>query len=159
MKRILLFSVMVFGYISTAVSQCPPPEAFIKIAKEFKNGYSISSQSKTGNLKAQKSCELVVLAQAGMDYRFTVAAQNAEFSVNYEIYEMVTQKYTDNGETRYKKVKNVLFTSTNPEEFLEFTTETSRKLYISITLNGGKKDATDCVGVLIEQKPSAKIGF
>ncbi len=158
MKKIVIILTLLFSGILAVNAQCPEAQSFIKYKKD-KSGYVVSSQSKSGNLESGEVYETVFIAQPGMDYRVTIQAVSAEVSCNYEIYEMVVVKTMEDGKARYQKEKQVLFSSTDPEKLIEFSSEGMRKLYISVSTSGSDPKSIDCVGVLIEQKRSLKIGF
>ena len=158
MKRFLVIILVLSAGISTVQAQCPEAQSFIKIPKD-KTGYGLSSQTKTGNLKSGESYETSFIAQSGIDYRISIKAQNESVAVSYEIYELVVVKKVNNGKTSYQKEKQVLFSSNDPEKEIEFSSEGTHKLFVSLTVAGGENKTVECIGVLIEQKRSAKIGF
>jgi len=159
MKKYIYNSVKLFLalFSSTTIilAQSPCGQAE-KIVKSYgKDKYTVSSQSKTGALKAGEYYELAFIAQEGYDYKITSGTEGKDGSASYEIYEMVTQKV---GEAEFKKVKKIITTSDGSEP-IEFQTDKSRKLIIKVTLNSSGSSKPECVAILIEDRKSTKLGF
>jgi hypothetical protein len=147
--------ILVLISSSTIVfAQCPLPE---KIVRSYgKDKYVVSTQSKTGALKAGEYYELAFIAQEGYDYKISSGTESKDGSTaSYEIYEMVTQKV---GEAEFKKVKKVI-TASDGTEAIEFQTDKARKLVIKVTLQSTTNPKPECVAILIEDRKSTKLGF
>jgi hypothetical protein len=138
-------------------TQCNTQE-LIKNASKVKSDYGVNSQSKTGMLLSKKDYEMSFIAQKNMDYRISCGTVSTDDGkVFFEIYEMVTQK---DAQGNYKKVKNILFESKDFENnTIEFTTDQLRKLLIKVHYDNGKSKIPECIGVLIEDKKTIKIGL
>lgn len=145
---------LLFGFVFT-FAQCPPVESFLK---KKKDDYSLNSQSRVGAIDADKSYEMSFIAHPGLDYRLTtVLGEGSAGTLNYEIYELVTEKKMEDGKEVFKKVKKVLATSGS--EPLEFVSDKARKIFVNVSISGGDKKKHACVGVVIETKRSVKTGF
>lgn len=161
MKSTILLILLVF--ISVGYAQCPPAEYILRseLNKKSEDFYEVNSQSSSGAILGDETFEMVFVAQSGMDYRVTTKAlkENAG-TLSYEVYEMIVEKRQINGKETFKKIKHVLATSAEFQgQPLEFATEKTRKIFLSVTLVGGEKKKPHCVGVLIENKTSIKIGL
>lgn len=147
---------LLFGFVFT-FAQCPPVESFLKKKKE-KDEYNLNSQSRVGVVDSDKSYEMSFIAHPGLDYRLTtVLGEGSAGTLNYEIYELVTEKKTEDGKEVFKKVKKVLATSGS--EPLEFNSDKARKIFVNVSISGGDKKKHACVGVVIETKRTVKTGF
>jgi hypothetical protein len=157
MKTIVLTCLLAFG--TSTFAQCPTAESFVK-DKKTKDAYGVNSQSRSGSVKPGETYEMSFIAQAGMDYRLTSkSAVPLSGSLSYEVYEMVVEKKAVNGKDSYKRTKHVLATSTDGSQPLEFTTDKTRKIFVSVTLAGGDPKKTYCIGILVEDKKTTKLGF
>lgn len=157
------FLITIGLFCSALVSaQCPQADVIAKNRPKTKekNPYEISSQSRSASLVPEGTYEMSFIAQNGMDYRITTKAlKEGGGTISYEVYELVVEKQTTDGKIEYKRVKHVLASSDNATESLEFNTDKVRKIFVSISLSGGDKKKPVCVGVLVEDKRSTKIGF
>lgn len=163
MKRLttqLMTLIAAFSFQSASFSQCAAPADIVKAPKD-KMQYAVTSQSRSGALVPGENYEMSFIAQDGMDYRISAAAKNKDAgSVSFEVYEMVVQKTEKDGQPVYKKVKKVIATSADGEnEPVEFTTDKARKIVVKVNLMGGDPKSNQCVGVLIEDKKTTKIGL
>lgn len=159
MKSLILTCLFV---AATAVyAQCPAPASFVKNKSTKGEGYSVNSQSRSGAIKSGETYEMSFIAQVGMDYRLSSkAADAAGGTLSYEIYELVVEKKEVNGKETFKRTKHVLASSgTAGAEPIEFATDKTRKVFIAVTLTGGDAKKTQCVGVLVEDRKSTKLGF
>lgn len=159
MKSLLLTGLIIAATFTNA--QCPAPGNFIKVPGK-KGVYSVNSQSRAGSIKAGDTYEMAIIAQSGFDYRLStqIMEEAPTGALAYEIYELVVEKVTEGTKTEYKKVKKVLATSgAEGAKPLEFSTDKSRKIFISVTMNGGDPKKPQCVGVLVEDKKAVKLGF
>lgn len=147
--------------VTASYAQCPAPETFVKGKSKKGDTYEVSSQSRTGSVKSGETYEMSFIAQQGMDYRLSSKAYNpAAGTISYEVYEMVVEKKVVDGKETFKRVKHVLATSADAGGApLEFTTDKTRKVFVAVTLSGGDAKKAECVGVLVEDKRSTKLGF
>ncbi len=144
-------------------AQCPTAEIIAKDkakAKE-KDGYAVSSQSRSASITSDETYEMSFIAQPGFDYRLTTKAQfGSSGTISYEVYEMVVEKKTEGGKEAYKRVRKTLASSDQTGgQPLEFTTNETRKVFVSVKMSGGDKKKPVCIGVLVETKRSTKLGF
>lgn len=162
MKQIITLSFALTVGLFNA--QCPTAEVihkdFIKNSTKETNRYYVSTQSRSGSIVSDETYEMSFIAQPGFDYRLTTKAQGSTASVNYEVYELSVEKKVVNGKESYKREKKVLASSDNAGgKSLEFSTDKSRKIFVAVTLTGGDKKKPTCVGVLIEDRKSTKLGL
>lgn len=156
-----LFLTCLFAAGTAVYAQCPAPASFVKNKSAKGEGYSVNSQSRSGAIKSGETYEMAFIAQVGMDYRLSSKAANAGAgTLSYEIYELVVEKKEVNGKETFKRTKHVLANSeaTNAEP-IEFVTDKTRKVFIAVTITGGDAKKTQCVGVLVEDRKSTKLGF
>lgn len=158
-----IFALLVFSVLTSVYAQCPDIETIhkdhLKTAGKESPKYYVSSQSRTGYLATDKTYEMSFVAQPGNDYRLTTKlAPGGTGTINCEIYELAVEKKTTNGTDSYKREKKVLANSAS-NEALEFSTDKVRKIFVSVTLTGGDKKKPACVGVLVEDKKSTKLGL
>jgi hypothetical protein len=163
MKRfstILITLITAFCFQGSSFAQCASPTDIVKTPKD-KLDYNVSSQSRSGVLIPGENYEMSFIAQDGMDYRISAGAKNKDAgSVSFEVYEMVVQKTEKDGQTVYKKIKKVIATSADGEtEPVEFTTDKARKIVVKVNVMGGDPKTKQCIGVLIEDKKTIKIGL
>jgi hypothetical protein len=158
MKTIVLTCLIVLA--SSTFAQCPTAESFVK-EKRSKDAYGVNSQSRSGALKPGETYEMSFIAQMGMDYRLSSKLANAsEGTISYEVYELIVEKRVVDGKESFKRVKHVLAASGEAGgAALEFTTDKTRKIFVAVTLSGGDMKKIQCVGVLVEDKKTTKLGF
>lgn len=156
MKLHTLFTLLLISTIG--FSQCPTVESLLK-KRKLKDEYNLNSQSKVGAVAPDENYEMSFIAHAGLDYRLSaMIAEGSIGTLNYEIYEMVVEKKIVDGKETFKRVKKVLATS-GGEQFLEFTSDQARKIFVKVHVVGGEKKKLACVGIIIETKRSVKTGF
>lgn len=158
MKTLVLTGLLVLA--STTFAQCPTAESFVK-DKKTKDTYGVNSQSRSGSIKSGETYEMSFIAQQGMDYRLSSKlADPSGGTISYEVFEMVVEKKMIDGKEQFKRVKHVLATSdAGGAQALEFTTDKTRKIYIAVALSGGDLKKPQCVGILVEDKKTTKLGF
>lgn len=158
-----IFALFIFSIFTSVYAQCPDIETIHKehlksVAKE-KPKYYVSSQSRTGSITSDKTYEMSFVAQPGNDYRLsTKLSAGAVGTISFEVYEIDVEKKTVNGADAYKREKKTLTTSEG-SKFVEFSTDKTRKIFVAVTLSGGDKKKPACVGVLVEDKKSTKLGL
>ena len=147
----LVFSLSIFG-------QCPNPNDYLRGDK--KGGWSKNSQSKSGYLKPGETYELNFIAQRGMEYRVTILAGNESFSeenVSYQVYHTQVQKVKEDGKSVYKRLKSMIFDSSEDEGKVKFSTDQTRKISVEVSIENYSKP--QCVIVFIEARKSKELGF
>ena len=159
MKTILLTCLVLLVSISNA--QCPTAESIVKGKTKTKDAYGVNSQSRAGSIKSGETYEMSFIAQEGMDYRLSTKLANAAGgTIEFEIYELIVEKKIVDGKETYKRTKHVLATSAQAgSDPIEFTTDKTRKVFVAVTLSGGDLKKPQCVGILVEDKKSTKLGF
>ncbi|HLP53952.1 MAG TPA: hypothetical protein VK151_02950 [Fluviicola sp.] len=159
MKALLLTFLVVC--VSAGYAQCPTAESIVKSKSKTKDSYGVNSQSRSGSVKSGETYEMSFIAQDGMDYRLSTKLANpAAGTISFEVYEMIVEKKMVDGKETYKRTKHVLANSNDSGTgSLEFTTDKSRKIFVAVSLSGGDPKKPVCVGVLVEDKKSTKLGF
>lgn len=158
LKSTKILGIMLVTFVTNVtIGQCPTPEK-LKVVSKTKGTFGVNSQSKTGSLMSGQSYEMSFIAQDGYDYRVTAGTiVSGKGNVSFEIYEMISEK-DDAG--KYVKSKKVIISSEEAESnTLEFTTDKARKLMIKVNYEEGDEKKPECVGVLIEDKKTTKIGL
>jgi hypothetical protein len=158
-----IFALLIFSVFTSVYAQCPDIEtihkAHLKEKSKEKPKFYVSSQSRTGYITSDKTYEMSFVAQPGNDYRLTTKlSEGGSGTISCEIYELANDKKTVNGTDSYKREKKVLAKSSDAES-LEFSTDKTRKIFVAVTLTGGDKKKPTCIGVLVEDKKSTKLGL
>ena len=171
MKKILsgfiLLGALLFS--NAVLSQCAN---FHKqtCARASEDGFTFNSQSRSGIFGKGMTSEMKVVLFQGMDYSISICnekilgKEGMKFTLtDAKTGELIYDNSTDGGTQQ-----------------IEFTCETTRNVLIKVTAPGAastggsdvakagggstkpktaKAEDAGCVGVLIEQKPSQKVGF
>ncbi len=116
-------------------------------------GFMYNSQSKSGVFAPGTSSNMKVVFYSGFDYSISVCPD--KLLANGLAFKLVDSK---TGEVLYDNATD------NKSTHMEFSCETTRAVTIQVTVPGAtikKGQSVDgaCVGVLIEQKPTPKVGF
>jgi hypothetical protein len=156
---------------ASAFSQCRETYAFC--ARGDKS-WQFNSQSTSGVVAKGEDEELSIMVYQGVDYRLSLCSDNpdVEGKIQFEIYEMKTEKQYDPVKKRDIYVKTPVTILSNSEmemaQEIDFTSDQTRRLYIRIVIpeeatSGGKKNlkVADyvCVGILVQHQRGVKTGF
>jgi hypothetical protein len=159
-----IFIIPLFASVSmVSYSQCPSPSEVMKADK--KEGWSESSQSKSGALQAGEVYEYTFIAQRGVEYRVSALGGVDELSkdnVAYQLFDSEVQKVEVDGKPVYKRLEKVVYDSKKKEsgDQLVFSTPKTRKLTMKVTItNTDKPDAIQCVAVFVESRRLAELGL
>jgi hypothetical protein len=116
-------------------------------------GFIYNSQSKSGLFAKGTTSKLKVIFYEGFDYSISLCADKM-------LGEGIGLVLTDatNGQVLYDNATD------NKAPHMEFSSESTRNMTITITIPGsgpskGKTADAACLGILIEQKPTPKVGF
>ena len=154
LTRTLMIAAMM-GIIIPMPSQAPcvmyHRKAGCSMASE--TDFMYNSQSKSGLFAAGTTSKLKVIFYAGFDYSITICADKL---LGNGIGFTLTDAKT--GEMLYDNATD------NKSPHMEFSCETTRNALITVTVPGtgpakGKSQDGACLGVLIEQKVTPKIGL
>lgn len=116
-------------------------------------GFLYNSQSKSGLFAKGTTSKLKAVFYAGFDYSISICADGALGSdIGFQLIDAVT------GEVLYDNATD------NKSQHMEFTCESTRNMNVMITIPGagpqkGQAEDGSCLGILIEQKPTPKVGF
>lgn len=116
-------------------------------------GFIYNSQSKSGLFARGTTSKLKAVFYSGFDYSITMCADKM---LGTDIGLKLSDAST--GEVLYDNATD------NKSPHMEFSCESTRNMIITITIPGngpgkGKTADAACLGVLIEQKPTPKVGF
>lgn len=176
MKRaIILGSVLAVVVVLQAYSQCQKTHYFCtsQLSKEQQAEYwNLNNQSQSAAFAKGKVYEMSFIAYKGYDYRLTVCTDIVEGGdmINFELAQDEVVRVKDEyGNTNIKKTKETIYKNADDgnTQTITFTTDKTKKIYVKVNVpaQGESKDKalgkTDnvCVGVLIEHKEAANLGF
>lgn len=176
MKRALIIGALMMGFVAfQAYSQCQKTHYFCTslLDKEKQAEFwNLNNQSQSATFEKGKVYKMSFIAYEGFDYRISVCTDVTEGGdkVRYELFHDAVIRVKDEyGNTNIKRTKESLYKNSddNLSPSLEFTVDKTKKFYIDVNVpaSGESKDrklsATDnvCVGVLLEHKKAAKLGF
>jgi hypothetical protein len=116
-------------------------------------GFIYNSQSKSGLFAKGTTSKLKAVFYSGFDYSISICADGA---LGSDIAFTLTDAAT--GEVLYDNATD------NKAQHMEFTCESTRNMNIIISIPGagpskGQAEDGSCLGILIEQKPTPKVGF
>ncbi|MCA6363263.1 MAG: hypothetical protein IM638_09505 [Bacteroidetes bacterium] len=116
-------------------------------------GFIYNSQSKSGLFAKGTSSKLKAVFYAGFDYSISICG---DASLGSDIAFTLTDATT--GEVLYDNATD------NKAQHMEFSCEGTRNMNIMISIPGagpakGQAEDGACLGILIEQKPTPKVGF
>lgn len=142
-----------------------------------RDGFRYNGQSRSALFEGGQTSEFQIVVYKGNDYRIALCNDNnlgqlrmriiavKRVPVKQEVYEQVKNEYGEVEEkavteTTYKREREVIYDNSQDSYATEvtFSVETSQKLIIEITAEGGTGEL-GCVGVLIEHMPTPKKGF
>jgi hypothetical protein len=162
MKKIF-FAILIFIGLSTnqiiaQASVCGNfhrQACYMEGSKKDKRAFMYNAQSKSGLFAQGSISKMRCVVYKGNDYRISVCCETIlGDKVNFKIYDARTN------ELLFDNTKN-----DNTQQF-EFQAATTRQLIIEATVptgevkeEKGKAENAACVGLLIENKVSDKVGF
>lgn len=128
---------------------------YMEGTKKDKRAFMYNAQSKSGLFAQGSISKMRCIVYKGMDYRLTVCCETIlGDKVNFKIYDARTN------ELLFDNTK-----SENTQQF-EFQASTTRQLIIEAVVPAGevkeekgKAETAACVGLLIENKVSERVGF
>jgi hypothetical protein len=177
MKRtIIVGAFLLIGVVAIqAYSQCQKTHYFCtaQLDKEQQAEFwNFNNQSKSANFAKGKVYKMSFIAYKGFDYRVSVCTDIVEGGdkVRFELsHDAVVRVKDEYGNTNIKRQKESLYKNSddNLSPMVEFSVDKTKKFYINVNVpvSGESKDRklkkTDnvCVGVLLEHKKGAKLGF
>ncbi|HEU4718003.1 MAG TPA: hypothetical protein VFU15_09220 [Bacteroidia bacterium] len=117
------------------------------------DGFLYNSQSKSGLFARGTTSKLKAVFYSGFDYSISMCADKL---LGTGIGMVLSDATT--GEVLYDNATD------NKATHFEFSNETTRNMFITITIPGsgpgkGKSADAACLGILIEQKVTPKVGF
>lgn len=131
-----------------------------------------NTQSKSGMFVLGHTSDLVFVAHSGQDYRISLCQDNnVEEPIKFKIVDSRSQDVLFDNETAALDVPADQGSEGGLPMFFEFSSEVTKKIIVRITApgpppeEGGKKSAQPdpeslfCVGVLIENMATPKLGF
>lgn len=158
MKLKSLFIAFAFAVAVPAVNaqECGQFHKRAGCSQATEEGFMYNSQSKSGLFAPGTSSKLKVVFYEGFDYSISLCSDKLFGTAGLDF----TLTDTKTGEVLYNNATD------SKSQHMEFSCETTRAVTITVTVPGaapkkgsGKAYDGGCVGVLIEQKPTAKVGF
>ena len=176
MKRaIILASVLTVIVVLQAYSQCQKTHYFCtaQLSKEEQAEFwNLNNQSQSALFAKGQVYEMSFIAYKGYDYRLTVCTDVVEGGekVSFEMLQDEVVRVKDEyGNTNIKKTKESIYKNSDDglKPSINFTTDKTKKIYVKVNVpsTGTSKDKTVgktdnvCVGVLLEHKEAADLGF
>lgn len=173
-KAIILGSLLAVFVVLQAYSQCQKTHYFCTSTltkEEQAEFWNLNNQSQSAMFAKGQVYEMSFIAYKGYDYRLTVCtdivgSEKVEFELLQDEVVRVKDEY---GNTNIKKTKESIYKNAEDamKSSITFTTDKTKKIYIKVNVPGagtskdkslGKTDNV-CVGVLIEHKEAASLGF
>jgi hypothetical protein len=174
-KALILGSLLVVVIVLQAYSQCQKTHYFCtaQLSKEEQAEFwNLNNQSQSATFAKGQVYEMSFIAYKGYDYRISVCTDIAEGGdkVSFELLQDEVIRVKDEyGNTNIKKTKESVYKNQddNLKPSITFTTDKTKKFYVKVNVpaSGESKDKalgkTDnvCVGVLLEHKEAAELGF
>lgn len=173
-KAIILGALLAVVVVLQAYSQCQKTHYFCtqSLTKEEQAEFwNLNNQSQSAMFAKGQVYEMSFIAYKGFDYRMTVCTDivggdKVQFELLQDEVVRVKDEY---GNTNIKKTKESIYKNADDgmKASINFTTEKTKKIYVKVNVPaaGASKDKalgkTDnvCVGVLIEHKEAAALGF
>lgn len=176
MKRaIILGSLLAVVVVLQAYSQCQKTHYFctsVLSKEEQAEFWNLNNQSQSAMFAKGQVYEMSFIAYKGYDYRLTVCTDIVEGGdkVSFELLQDEVVRVKDEyGNTNIKKTKESIYSNADDDmkPSITFTTDKTKKIYVKVNVpsSGSSKDKSlgksdnVCVGVLIEHKEAAALGF
>lgn len=177
MKRAILFGTLFVGFVAfQAYSQCKKTHYFCtsQFTKEQQAEYwDLNNQSKSATFAKGKVYELSFICYKGYDYRLSVCTDILDGTgekISFELFQDAVVRVKDEyGNTNIRKQRESIYNNANDnmKTFLKFTTDKTKKFYLEVNVpatgesSDKKLNQADlvCVGVLLEHKKGANLGF
>lgn len=149
---IILISLLTISYLSIAQG-CNGFNKSKRCTQYISGEYKIYGQSQNALLIADSTYRCQIVLFGGKEYRISFCTENGFDPIHYRIINTATKEVTfDNESDKYI-------------ESVGFTVEKTQQMLIEITLKPKKKnwesirEASACVGILIQWSKMPKIGF
>jgi len=175
MKKALFFGfTLAVVVVLQAYSQCQKTHYFCtqQLTKEEQAEFwNLNNQSQSAMFAKGQVYEMSFIAYKGYDYRLSVCTdivggEKVEFEMLQDEVVRVKDEY---GNTNIRKTKTSIYTNKDDsmKPTITFTTDKTKKIYVKVNVpgQGASKDKTlgktdnVCVGVLLEHKEAASLGF
>lgn len=130
-----------------------------------------NTQSKSGMFVLGHTSDLIFVAHAGQDYHLSLCQdKNVEEPIKFKVLDGRSKEVLFDSETASLDTPAEGEESAGPPMSFEFSCEVTKKIIVRITApgpppkEGAKNEEPDpeslfCVGVLIENMPTTKLGF
>lgn len=153
MKKFIIAITAIVASVSMQAQDCAGYHKKASCSQASEAGFMYNSQSKSGVFAPGTSSNMKVVFYSGFDYSISICPDKllgTDLS-----FKMVDSK---TGEVLYDNATD------SKSTHMEFSCETTRAVTIQVTVPGAKikkGQSVDgaCLGVLIEQKPTPKVGF
>lgn len=174
-KAIFIGSVLMAVVVLQAYAQCNKTHYFCTASlskEEQAEFWNLNNQSQSAMFAKGEVYEMSFIAYKGYDYRLSVCTDIAEGGdkIQFEMLQDEVVRVKDEyGNTNIKKTKESIYKNAEDglKQSITFTTDKTKKIYVKVNIpsTGTSKDKalgkTDnvCVGVLLEHKEAASLGF
>lgn len=175
MKKAVFFGLtLAVVVVLQAYSQCQKTHYFCtqQLTKEEQAEFwNLNNQSQSAMFAKGQVYEMSFIAYKGYDYRLSVCTdivggEKVEFEL---LQDEVVRVKDEFGNTNIRKTKSSIYSNKDDsmKPSINFTTDKTKKIYVKVNIPGsgtskdkslGKTDNV-CVGVLIEHKEAAALGF
>lgn len=153
MKKFIIAITAIVASVSMQAQDCAGYHKKAGCSQASEGGFMYNSQSKSGVFAPGTSSNMKVVFYSGFDYSISICSDKTVS--NGLAFKLVDSK---TGEVLYDNATD------NKSPHMEFSCETTRAVTIQVSVPGagikkGQSVEGACVGVLIEQKPTPKVGF
>lgn len=150
---LMLLAIVCINLPLTSQAPCVTYHRSQGCSQASEAGFIYNSQSKSGLFAKGTTSKLKAIFYSGFDYSISLCADKI---LGDQIGMVLSDAKT--GEVLYDNATD------NKAGHMEFSCETTRNMNITITIPGtgpgkGKSADAACLGILIEQKPTPKVGF
>lgn len=175
MKKAIFIGGLVLGVIALqAYAQCNGTHFLCanNFSKEDKGEFwNLNNQSRSATFAKGKVYEMSFVAYEGFEYRLSTCTDvSSTDEVSFELLQdKVVRVKDEDGNTNIKKQRQSIYKNSDDgmKPFVLFSTDKTTKFYLKVNVPAtGTSDTkklmnTDnvCVGVMLEHKKTAKLGF
>jgi hypothetical protein len=150
---LVLLAIVCINLPLTSQAPCVTFHRTAGCSQASEAGFIYNSQSKSGLFAKGTTSKLKAIFYSGFDYSISLCADKV---LGDQIGMVLSDAKT--GEVLYDNATD------NKAPHMEFSCETTRNMNITITIPGtgpgkGKSADAACLGILIEQKVTPKVGF
>lgn len=153
MKKLIVAIIALTAGLSMQAQDCAGYHKKAGCSQASEAGFMYNSQSKSGLFAPGTSSNMKVVFYQGFDYSISLCPDKMlGTDLTFKLVDTKTGEVLYDNATDAKSIH------------MEFSCETTRAVTIQVSVPGatvkkGKTTDGACLGVLIEQKPTTKVGF